>query len=123
MKDLTKTGIEGIERHWHNYKLLVWFLRIKGKYAFFKRMIFVNKNITPYDLFKRMDSTHLGSIIIHYSDASNVIDKKWGSIFTYVPFSFSWLDSNVDLKYMHCLSDEWVAFLREHNYDKNKKEI
>lgn len=123
MKDLTKTDIEGIERHWHNYKLLVWFLRIKGKYAFFKRMIFANKNITPYDLFKIMNNTYLGSIIIHYSDTSNVIDKKWGSIFTYVPFSFSWLDDNVDLDYMHCLSNEWVAFLREHNYDKNKKEI
>jgi hypothetical protein len=123
MKDLTKTDIEGIERHWHNYKLLVWFLRIKGKYAFFKRMIFANKNITPYDLFKTMNNTHLGSIIIHYSDTSSIIDKKWGSIFTYVPFSFSWLDSNVDLKYMQCLSDEWVVFLREHNYDKNKKEI
>jgi hypothetical protein len=86
-------------------------------------MIFVNKNITPYDLFKTMNNTHLGSIIIHYSDTSSIIDKKWGSIFTYVPFSFSWLDSNVDLKYMQCLSDEWVAFLREHNYDKNKKEI
>lgn len=123
MKDLTKTGIEGIERHWHNYKLLVWFLRIKGKYMFLKRMIFVNKNITPYDLFKRMNDASEGSIIIHYSDVSNVIDKKWGSIFTYVPFSFSWFDDNVDPNYMHCLSNEWVAFLREHNYDKNKKEI
>ena len=123
MRDLTKTDIEGIERHWHNYKLLVWFLRIKGKYAFFKRMIFANKNITPYDLFKRMNDASEGGIIFNYKDTSSVIDKKWGSIFTYVPFSFSWLDSNVDLKYMHCLSDEWVAFLREHNYDKNKKEI
>lgn len=123
MKDLTKTDIEGIERHWHNYKLLVWFLRIKGKYVFLKRMIFVNKNITPYDLFKRMNDTNLGRIIIHYSDTSNVIDKKWGSIFTYVPFSFSWLDNNMDPNYMFCFSNEWVAFLREHNYDKNKKEI
>jgi len=123
MKDLTKTGIEDIERHWHNYKLLVWFLRIKGKYAFFKRMIFVNKNIRPYDLFKRMNDTSLGSIVVHYSDASSVIDKKWGSVFTYVPFGFSWLDSDVDTNYMYCLSNEWVAFLREHSYDKNKKEI
>ena len=123
MKDLRKTGIEGIERHWHNYKLLVWFLRIKGKYAFFKRMIFVNKNITPYDLFKRMNDASEGSIIFRYRDASSVIDKKWGSIFTYVPFSFSWIGCNVDPKHMHRLSNEWVDFLREHNYDKNKKEI
>jgi hypothetical protein len=121
MKDLRKTDIEGIERHWHNYKLLVWFLRLKGKYVLFKRMIFTNKNMMPYDLFKKMNYTNFVSMIINYKDTSSVIDKKWGSIFTYVPFSFSWFEEdNIDIKYMACLSNEWVNFLREHNYDKQK---
>jgi hypothetical protein len=60
-------------------------------------------------------------MIINYKDTSSVIDKKWGSIFTYVPFSFSWYEEdNIDIKYMACLSNEWVNFLREHNYDKQK---
>lgn len=121
MKDLKKTGIEGIERHWHNYKLLVWFLRIKGKYVFFKRMIFTNKNIMPYNLFEIMNSASGNGIIFHYRDTSSIIDKKWGSIFTYLPFSFSWFDGNVDPVYMNRLSSEWVNFLREHNYDKQKE--
>ena len=121
MKDLRKTDIEGIERHWYNYKLFVWFLRIKGKYVFFKRKFFTNKNIMPYDLFEKMNSASEHSIIFNYRDTSSVIDKKWGSIFTYKPFSFSWFDSDVDLMYMHCLSNEWVNFLREHNYDKQKE--
>lgn len=121
MKDLRRTDIEGIERHWHNYKLLVWFLRLKGKYVFFKRMIFTDKNIMPYDLFKMMNLTSENSIIFNYKDTSSVIDKKWGSIFTYVPFSFRWWYSDVDLTYMDCLSKEWVNFLREHNYDKQKE--
>jgi hypothetical protein len=120
MKDLRRTDIEGIERHWHNYKLLVWFLRIKGKYAFFKRMIFTNKNIMPYDLFEIMNRTSENCIIFIYKDTSSVIDKKWGSIFTYAPFSFYWCCSDVDLKYMDYLSKEWLKFLREHNYDKQK---
>lgn len=121
MKDLRKTDIEGIERHWYNYKLFVWFLRIKGKYVFFKRKVFTNKNIMPYDLFEKMNSTSEHGIIFNYIDASSVIDKKWGSIFTYKPFSFSWFDSDVDIMYMHFLSNEWVNFLREHNYDKQKE--
>ena len=121
MKDLRKTDIEGIERHWYNYKLFVWFLRIKGKYVFFKRKVFTNKNIMPYDLFEIMNSTSEHGIIFNYIDASSVIDKKWGNIFTYKPFSFSWFDSDVDLIYMHYLSNEWVNFLREHNYDKQKE--
>lgn len=121
MKDLKKTGIEGIERHWYNYKLFVWFLRIKGKYVFFKRKFFTNKNIMPYDLFEIMNGASENCIIFNYRDTSSVIDKKWGSIFTYMPFSFSWHDSDVDIKYMFSISNEWVKFLREHNYDKQKE--
>jgi predicted acetyltransferase len=124
MKDLRKTGIEGIERHWHNYKLLVWFLRIKGKYVFFKRMIFTNKNIMPYDLFELMNSANENNMIFNFFNVRNipnVIDKKWGSIFGYAPFSFYWCDSDVNPIYMVRLSKEWVNFLREHNYDKQKE--
>ena len=75
----------------------------------------------PYDLFEIMNSVSENNIIFHYRDTSNVIDKKWGSIFTYAPFSFYWFESDVDLEYMTYLSNEWVNFLREHNYDKQKE--
>ena len=122
MKDLRKTDIEDIDRHWHNYRLFVWFLRLEKKYIFFKKTMFIEKNRTPFDLFKKINQTSLLSVLVHYCNTSNKVDKLWGSIFTYVPFiGFRWYEKDLNSDYMAKLTSRWVVFLDEHNYDKFKK--
>ena len=116
MNDLRKTDIEDIERHWHNYRLFVWFIKLEKKYVFFKRLMFLDKGISPFYLFTLINNTNLDRIIIN-NTLPNKIDQLWGSIFTYVPFSFSWTEKDVDWRYMKNLSRKWNSFLVEHNYD------
>ena len=121
MKDLKKTDIEDIERHWYNYKLFVWFLKLEGKYIFFKKAMFIDKKRTPFDLFETINRTNIGSVVTRY-DTPNKVDRMWGSIFIYIPFEgFSWVEKNLDVKSMRSLSRRWVDFLDGHNYDKFKK--
>jgi len=121
MNDLEKTDIEDIDRHWHNYRLFVWFLRLEKKYIFFKKTMFIEKNRTPFDLFTTINKTSLGSVFVHYCNTSNKVDMLWGSIFTYVPFvGFHWYEKDLNSDYMLNLTSKWVVFLDEHNYDKFK---
>lgn len=121
MNDSRKTDIEDIERHWHNYRLFVWFLRLEKKYIFFKKTMFIEKNRTPFDLFTTINQTSLGSVIVHYCNTSNKVDKLWGSIFTYMPFiGFHWCEKDLNPAYMLNLTSKWIVFLDEHNYDKFK---
>ena len=121
MNVIRKTDIEDIDRHWHNYRLFVWFLRLEKKYIFFKKRMFIEKNRTPFDLFTTINKTSLGSVFVHYCNTSNKVDKLWGSIFTYVPFvGFHWNEKDLNSNYMLNLTSKWVVFLDEHNYDKFK---
>jgi len=116
MKDLTKTGIEDIERHWHNYRLFVWFIKLEKKYVFFKKLMFLDKGINPFYLFALINKVNYSSVLVN-NDLPNKIDRLWGSVFTYIPFSFSWSEKDVDCQYMNNLSRKWNNFLVEHNYD------
>ena len=116
MNGLRKTGIEGIDRHIHNYKLLIWFLKIEGKYSFFRYEIFTKHNRNALQLFNDMNfySRH---VILGRLSTENDIDYKWGSIFTFRPFSrLDWYKDGLDYHEMNELCDRWVKFLKEHNY-------
>ena len=119
MKGLERTDIEDIERHWHNFKLFVWFIKLEKRYVCFKKLLFLDKNKTPFDLFNLINKTNTTSVLMN-NNLPNKIDRLWGSIFTYIPFSFSWHEKSVNSNYMENLSRKWNNFLSEHNYDLKK---
>lgn len=125
MKDLKKMDIEGIERHWYNFRMFTKFLKQRGLYQTFKKIIFTDSNRTPYDLFVTINKENIRNIITYLGRPYCEIDQKWGSVFSYNPFGrFHWIGkvgeiTNYDN--MCKLSNEWHTFLRENNYDKQLK--
>ena len=116
MNGLRRTDIEGIDRHIHNYKLLIWFLKIEGKYSFFRYRIFTRHNRDALQLFNDMNS-HSRNEIIGKLSTANDIDYKWSSIFSFRPFSgLKWDEDGLDYYEMNELRNRWVKFLDEHNY-------
>lgn len=120
MNDLKRMDIEGIERHWHNYKLFTWFLKKEKRYEIFRNAMFTKQNRTPLELFKIMNSTNSRKVLPQYL-TNNFVDKMWGCIFTYTPFlGFSWYANYYGIlpHQMRDITKKWVVFLSEHNYDK-----
>ena len=114
--------IEGIERHQYNFKLFCRFLKERKQYQFFKRIMFINNNRTPNDLFKEINRSKIGNIFFVLGDRYNIIDRKWCAVFSYIPFcKFNWNGKKGTPTHpdeMYKLIFEWKAFLMENNYDK-----
>ena len=125
MKDLRKMDIEGIERHKYNFKLFCGFLKERKQYLFFKKIMFIDNNRLPNDLFKEINKANLSEIYFTLSDAYNIIDRKWCAVFSYTPFcKFNWNGKKGTPNHydeMMKLIYEWKAFLIEHNYDKKQQ--
>lgn len=117
--------IEDIERHKYNFRLFCMFLKQKKIYQTFKKLMFIDFNKTPYDLFVLMNETNLNRIIYNIDGKYCVNDKKWSAVFTYIPFSnFYWGHKKGEIIYydnMIKLTKEWCDFLVENNYDKLRK--
>ena len=111
--------IEDIERHKHNYKLFVMFLKKRGLYMKFKKIMFINRNIMPIDLFVIMNQNPIHNIFYYYTPNGHLVDKKWSAVFSYVPFlGCHWTDENLEAKKMNVLTKEWSNYLSENNFDK-----
>lgn len=113
-------GIEDIERHIYNYKLFVAFLQKEKQYMRFKDIMFLKANRTPKELFKVINNTKLGFLMIK-SRFVSPIDAKWSCIFSFVPFvGFYWSDFCLGRSFMENLSKKWISFLEENNFNKIK---
>ena len=126
MKDLREMGIEDIERQIHNYRLFFAFLKKHNVYRLFRDKMFIDKGRTPYDLMKTITKDkpiYYGPIT---QSLANDIDKRWSSIFLFVPYYGGRWDDCVNdgvrrlsgFKGMSELSDKWKEFLYNNNYDK-----
>lgn len=115
--------IEGIKRHEYNFRMFCCFLKEKKLYQTFKKLIFIDCNRTPHDLFVTMNKSSISRIICNIDKEHCEIDKKWSAIFTYVPFCrFRWSIEKGITSYenMMNLTKEWCRFLIENNYDKQQ---
>lgn len=122
MNDLGKTDIEGIDRHQHNFRLFMAFLKLRKIY-FFKKLVFTNRNLTPFDFFKILNKER-PSCYDHFIENSqqfvNIIDLKWAIIFNFLPYFGSYWDCDflkersLSFNDMKKISNDWGKFLFEH---------
>ena len=122
MKDLEKMDIEGIDRHQHNFRLFMAFLKLRKIY-FFKKLLFTNRNLTPFDFFKILNKER-PFFYDHFLEKSqqfvNIIDRKWAIIFNFLPYIGSYWDCaflkerSINSNDMKKISNDWEKFLFEH---------
>ena len=127
MKDLRKMGIGDIERQVHNYRAFFAFLKKHNVYRLLRDKMFIDKGRTPCDL---MNTITYDKPFVYYGpftqSLANEIDKRWSSIFLFVPYYGGRWDDCVNdgvrrlsgFKGMSELSDKWKEFLYNNNYDK-----
>ena len=126
MRDSKKTAIEGIEnleRHLYNYKLLHKFLCKNKNYIRFKNIFFLNQNRDYIDVIKRV-ATYPNPCPVYKCSSCNRIDGQWSAFFNYIPYSGGvWCKYHLDSDEMNDFCCDWGKYIDEHNYDKliNKK--
>ena len=121
MNDLGKMAIADIDRHKHNFKLFMTFLKL-NKIYFFKKFLFSKR--TPYDIFQTINEnyprTYNGSFS---SQLSNEIDKRWALMFIYVPYLGGYWDNHffitrsIFATRMSEISESWKRYLYNHKLD------
>ena len=129
MNDLGKTDIEGIDRHQHNFRLFMMFLKLRKIY-FFKKLFFTNRNLTPSDFFKILNKErpfHYDHFIKNSQQFVNIIDRKWAIIFIFLPYIGSTWDCtffkerSISMSDMREISNDWIKFLFEHILEQKQK--
>ena len=112
--------IKDYEHHMHNFKLLLRFLKLEGKYSKFKYLLFTKQNRKPNDLFCDINTSYAGSIY-GYNKQHDDIDKKWSAVFSYIPIcGFYWTQEGLLGREMIPMCQKWGEFLNRNNFFKSK---
>ena len=114
--------IKDYEHHMHNFKLLLRFLKLEGKYSIFKYLLFTKQNRSPNDLFNAINAAEVTCILSYHSQCDD-IDRKWSAVFSYVPISnLRWSQERLLGREMESMCRKWGEFLNRNNFLKSKIE-
>jgi hypothetical protein len=121
MRDSRRMAIEGIEdidRHLYNFKLLHKFLCTNKNYAKFKNIFFLFQNRSYVEVIRTI-AGHRGTCPVWKCSSLNRIDRNWSGFFNYIPFSGGvWSKYHLCVSEMMNFCDKWGKYIDEHNYDK-----
>ena len=123
MNDSRKTDIEDIDRHEHNFRWFMAFLKLNNIY-FLKKVIFEDSKRTKYDLFELINSDYPVWYTYPFdSELNHVIDKRWAIIFNFRPYlGHYWSDECIghrcDHKRMLEIVQLWKEYLYNNRFDK-----